>query len=93
VDERKLEAFYRRVRPGGWWGPIAARCPDVRSAKASEGWLGWFAGCVCIYAGLMGIGYLCLARYPGGLALLILAVASGWLALSRVAAEEEEEIL
>ena len=23
-ETNRLQAFYRRVRPGGWWGPIAA---------------------------------------------------------------------
>jgi len=27
VPEDKLLTFYHRVRPGGWWGPIAAQCP------------------------------------------------------------------
>jgi hypothetical protein len=25
----KLESFYRRMRPFGFWGPVRARCPDV----------------------------------------------------------------
>ena len=28
-DEEVLDGFYRKVRPGGWWGPVARGAPDV----------------------------------------------------------------
>jgi SSS family solute:Na+ symporter len=77
VSTEHLERFYRRVRPGGWWGPLARRCPEVRTASALRGWTGWFAGTVCIYAGMFGIGYLCMGRYGAGLATLALSLVSG----------------
>ncbi|HOX39832.1 MAG TPA: Na+:solute symporter [Candidatus Brocadiia bacterium] len=83
VEERHLEEFYRRVRPGGWWGPMAQKCPDVKQDKALPGWPGWIAGVVCIYTGLFGIGYLCLGRTLAGAAILALSFASGWFMLSQ----------
>ena len=77
VSSQHLERFYRRVRPGGWWGPMARRCPEIQAASALRGWTGWLAGTVCIYAGMFGIGYLCIGRYGAGLATLALSVVSG----------------
>ena len=77
--DEKLEAFYRRVRPGGWWGPIAQRCPDVPAdIPASRRWMGWFMGMLFLWSSLLGIGYLATGRPWTGLILLVLAVAGGF---------------
>lgn len=67
VSAEHLERFYRRVRPGGWWGPIARRCPDV-SGDGGMGyrWLAWLSAAICIYSGLFGIGHICLDRTGQG---------------------------
>lgn len=83
VSDKRLETFYRRVRPGGWWSHVAAKCPDVEQDRARGGWLGWFAGTVCIYTGLFGIGYLLLGRSVPGLALLVVSAVSGWFMISK----------
>ena len=85
VSQQHLEAFFRKVRPGGWWGPIAKQCPDVPRDRARDAWVGWLAGVLCIYTALFGIGYLCLARPLPGLALLAVAIISGWQMVSRAA--------
>ncbi len=82
-----LEAFYRRVRPGGWWGPIAEACPDVPRESVSSGWIGWLAGVVCIYCGLFGVGYVCLGAYGRGIAFLVVAGVSGWFMVSQASSE------
>ena len=87
VSDAHLERFYRRVRPGGWWSPVAARCPGIVQDRASRGWLGWLSGVVCIYSGLFGIGYLCLAQPLRGLGCLVLAAAAGWFMVSEASAE------
>jgi len=89
VNDAHLDAFFRRVRPGGWWSPAAARCPDVVRNRANRGWLGWVSGVVCIYSALFGIGYLCLARPLPGAGWLVLAVATGWFMLAQVSSEPE----
>ena len=83
VSQAHLEAFFRRVRPGGWWAPVAAQCPDVAPDCARYGWLGWFAGVVCVYTGLFGVGYLCIARPMAGVACLVVSAVSGWFMVSR----------
>ena len=78
TDTAHLERFFRVVRPGGWWGPIAARCPDVAQDRVSRGWPAWFSGLVMIYAALFGLGYLFLGDYLTGLVALAIAAASFW---------------
>jgi hypothetical protein len=81
VDEEVLKRFYRKVRPGGWWGSIAAKCPEVVPDRSSRGWPYWFAGTGCIYCALFGLGSLFLARYGTGLILLLAAAGLGYLTL------------
>ena len=72
-----LERFFRRVRPGGWWGPVAKACPDVQRDNLLPAWIGWFTGVGCVYAGMFGLGWLCLAEWGKGIAALALSVAFG----------------
>lgn len=79
APDETLDAFYRLVRPGGAWGPVAARNPDV--PRTQVGWpdlAAWALGVAVVYAALFGIGDLLLDR-PGR-AVLVLAcgvVAAG----------------
>jgi SSS family solute:Na+ symporter len=87
VDIEQLKEFYRRVRPGGWWGPIARLCPEVKAEKgASRGWIGWIAGVICVYCGLFGVGFLCLGRFWSGTGFLIACAATGWVMITQASA-------
>jgi Na+/proline symporter len=74
-----LEAFYKRVRPGGiGWRRIseplgygAEQIPGGRLA-----WLNWLAGVVAVYATLFGIGKIVFGEWGLGLILLAIAVAA-----------------
>ena len=79
-----LERFYRKVRPGGWWGPIAARCADVPTdlMPAWRRWLGWGAGLVFLYGCVAGIGHVLTGRAASGSAILLLGLVSGFFTLS-----------
>jgi Na+/proline symporter len=75
----KLVAFYRKVRPPGWWGPVrdvvgfeAARSPELHRAV-----LLWVVATVFVYAALFGVGKLLLHSYAAGSALLVVAVTTG----------------
>ena len=82
-----LEKFYRQVRPGGWWGPVAARCGDVSSdGGLGFRWLGWLMGIGCIYGGLFGVGNLCLGRMGLGLGFIAGAIVAGYFCLKAVEA-------
>jgi hypothetical protein len=58
-----LEAFYRRIRPAGWWGPqraatgLAPLDDPIRDARR---WLVWVAG---ILGAMLGIGWLAIGRW------------------------------
>jgi solute:Na+ symporter, SSS family len=91
IDQQRLIEFYRRVRPGGWWGPIARRCPEVTQDRVSRGWLAWLSGVVCIYAAMFGVGHICLGRYQLGLALLAAAAVTGWFLMRSVSDISREE--
>ncbi len=88
VSSEHLERFYRRVRPGGWWGAVGRRCPEIQTASALRGWIGWFAGTVCIYTALFGIGYLCIGKYGAALVLLAFSAVSGWYMIDNMPREE-----
>jgi SSS family solute:Na+ symporter len=78
VDGPRLEAFYRRVRPGGWWGPVARQAPDVVCDGVSRRLLGvWAAGCAAVFGLLFGLGKLVLGEPVAAVPLLVLAVAGG----------------
>ncbi len=77
VSQAQLEQFYRKVRPGGWWGPISRTCPEVRTASVLRGWTGWLAGTLCVYTGMFGAGYLCIGRYPAALLSIALSIVTG----------------
>ena len=56
-----LEAFYRRVRPGGpGWRAVARRAgfPDEQIAGGALAWVNWVAGVVTVYTTLFGVGKL-----------------------------------
>lgn len=89
VPAAHLERFFRRVRPGGWWGPVAAACPDVRRDRGlGKRWLAWVSGVTCVYAGLFGVGHLCLDRPAIGVVHLLGCLGAGWLMLTLIGAEE-----
>lgn len=77
VSNAKLEVFYRRVRPGGWWKPIAQRCNITPPRPVIRLWLPWAAGVLCIYTAMFGVGYICLAEYLRGFVFLFIAAGSG----------------
>ena len=81
-----LEAFYRRVRPGGpGWAVVSTslgfgREPIPGGALA---WTNWVAGVVAVYATLFGIGKLIFGEYPTAAIMLVVAVlAFVWIARS-----------
>ena len=79
-----LEAFYRRVRPGGWWGPVADRCGDVPTdlMPAWRRWTGWAVGVSFLYACLVGTGHLLTGRTLTGSAFLLLGLLCGFATLT-----------
>ena len=86
TPEATLDAFYRRVRPGGaGWAVVAQRLGYGREpiAGGALSWTNWIAGVVSVYATLFGIGKLLFGPRLYALAWLLLAAASfAWIARS-----------
>jgi Na+/proline symporter len=81
-----LDAFYRRVRPGGpGWRTVSARLGFGREPipGGALAWTNWIAGIVAVYATLFGIGKLVFGELSSGLILLAIAAAAfAWIARS-----------
>ena len=72
----KLDAFYRRIHPGGpGWKPVALRHPDVHPDTGLGALaLDWLAGVALVYSALFGTGYLLMRNI--GLAVVCLAIVA-----------------
>jgi Na+/proline symporter len=58
----KLVTFYRKVRPPGWWKPVA-EAAGLPAEPLDWRWLlGWIGGVVLIYGGLVAMGGLLLSQ-------------------------------
>lgn len=89
VDEKTLESFYRRIRPGGQlWNRIAHRCPDVpRDDKPLKMLPAYLLSVISVYGALFGVGKLLLGPWWQGALLLAISAASGfavWRFIGRV---------
>ena len=84
--DRVLEAFYRRVRPGGpGWAVVSERIGFGREniPGGALAWTNWIAGIVAVYSTLFGIGKVVLGDLLQGLVMLAIAViAFSWIARS-----------
>jgi Na+/proline symporter len=78
-----LDAFYRRVRPGGpGWALVSTRLGFGRESipGGALAWTNWIAGIVAVYATLFGIGKLVFGYTASGVTLLVIAaVAFAWI--------------
>ena len=77
-DREKLLAFYRKVKPGGFWGPIA-RLHGHRYRASGYAFLGWGLSVVIILFFLLGVGKLIFLGWRQGLVYLIVGAAAAFL--------------
>ncbi|MDP2700948.1 MAG: sodium:proline symporter, partial [Candidatus Rokubacteria bacterium] len=74
-----LDAFYRRVRPGGpGWATVSARLGYGREPipGGALAWTNWIAGVIAVYATLFGIGKVIFGFTGAGLGMLAVAAAA-----------------
>jgi hypothetical protein len=75
-DPRSLVDFYRRVRPMGAWGPVAALAPDVvRPRELLPVVVGVLGALACILGAMLGAGLWLLARGDEAAVAVAVAVA------------------
>ena len=65
----KLEEFYKRVQPGGWWGPITANFEHTLQPVTKGIFILWIAGVLMIYGFTFGIGNLIFHNYSASVLL------------------------
>ncbi|MBE77256.1 MAG: hypothetical protein CMG41_05910 [Candidatus Marinimicrobia bacterium] len=65
----KLEEFYKRVQPGGWWGPITDNFEHTLQPVTKGIFVLWIAGVLMIYGFTFGIGNLIFHNYSASILL------------------------
>lgn len=77
-DPARLVAFYAKVRPIGFWGPVRALCPEVeRPREARPIFLGALGGLGLVYGILFATGLWLLRRQEEAVVWAGVAVAGG----------------
>jgi len=79
VTDSRLASFYRQVRPGGFWGPVARAHPDV----ICDGFcwsrlLVWLAGSLGVYGFIFGLGRIVLGQSRQSIPLWGLVLIGTW---------------
>jgi Na+/proline symporter len=79
TDAATLQAFFRRVHPGGpGWAPVARAVPDVQPDRGLGALaVNTVAGVVLVYCALFASGQLLFGSPTAGLVYLAVAVAAG----------------
>ena len=75
VSAAHLARFYRKVRPGGAWGPVA-QAVGVPPTPLRRDVAMWLVSTVLVFAGLFGIGSFLLGRTSNGVICAVTVVAS-----------------
>ena len=92
VENDKLLSFYKKVRPKGWWGPIAAQVPElVDHSSSHNSWIGFVLGVIFLNSILFSVGHAVLGSYIAALVLALIGALSGWLTLRFVEMVKTEE--
>jgi solute:Na+ symporter, SSS family len=64
-DEQKLLAFYKKVRPGGFWGPISRLNGGSYKLQAAP-FIGWALAVCMVFFFLFGLGKIIFLDWVGG---------------------------
>ena len=92
VDNDKLLSFYKKVRPKGWWGPIAAQVPElVDTSSSKDSWLGFIFGVIFLNSILFSVGHLVIGNYSIAFVLMVIGGITGWLTLKLVDKAKTQE--
>lgn len=78
-EAASLLPFYRKVRPSGWWAPVAALAPEVipvRNAKVVT--VGVLGGLGLVYGSMLGLGLVMLGRHGEALVAFLVAAFGGF---------------
>lgn len=79
----KLESFYKRVQPGGWWGPVTSSFNHNLQPVTKGIFILWLAGVMMIYGFTFGIGNLIFQNYSASVILFGFAGIGSYLVWNR----------
>ena len=74
TDSQTLQAFYLKVRPDGWWKPLAFLdliTPEKPPRRLLHLLLCWLSGVAFVYSALFGLGYFLFGQTQNGVISLI----------------------
>ena len=93
VDNATLLKFYKKVRPKGWWGPIAKQVPNLVDKSSTKiSWIGFIFGVIFLNSLLFSVGHLVLGSYRVALLLLVVGALSGWLTIRLVTSTKTQDV-
>jgi len=79
TQEKTLVAFYRKVRPGGFWKPVARKAGDVkRDRDFALSIVCVVLACLMTYGLLLGLGYMIFGRPALGVSLVVFGAIFGF---------------
>jgi SSS family solute:Na+ symporter len=92
--EEHLLAFYKRVRPPGFWGPIAARATREEGAPIQSGFgiatvLQMVSAMIFVFCGMFGLGKVILGETALGGTLIAVAALAGTFTIRTVLRSNE----
>ena len=89
--EDKLVAFYKKVRPGGLWKPVAEKAGKPYKLRAVL-FVGWFLSVMVILLFLFGIGRLVFLRWLEGIVYILGGSVAAFFLLKIVNKLDWEEV-
>ena len=81
--KKTLENFYRRVQPGGWWGPINKNYKHELQPVSKGFFILWISGIMMIYGFTFGIGNLIFHNYSNAILLFGISGIGSFLVWNR----------
>ena len=79
----KLETFYKRVQPGGWWDPVTSSFNHTLQPVTKGIFILWISGVLMIYGFTFGIGNLIFQNYGASVLLFGCAGIGSYLVWNR----------
>ncbi len=88
--QETLEDFYKRVQPGGWWGPAQANVEQTKQSVLPGFVMNFFAGMAFVWGAMFFIGHLLFSRWGHAGISLVFAAAGFWWIWTRCLKQIEE---
>ena len=78
----KLQKFYNKINPWGYWGPVTTITQDRDSLARVL--VNWVLGVCVVLAGMIGIGKLLLGEFSIGMVLFVFSIICSFLIYLRI---------